>query len=81
MFQLQRAITRTKTKRSPGTFSDCAVFGLIMARCSLNVLPSFNSADLIYVVLLTVINWYIIITHSGMAAIKILVSQTDSSMP
>ena len=40
----------------------------------------FNSADLIHVVLLNVTNWYIITAHNRMAAIKILVSQSDSSM-
>jgi len=43
MFQLQRAIIRPKTERSPGTFNDCeqslnvpglrSIFGLMIARC------------------------------------------------
>jgi len=28
MFQLQRAIIRPKTEQSPGTFSDCALYGM-----------------------------------------------------
>jgi len=28
MFQLQLAIIRPKTERSPGTFNDCALYGI-----------------------------------------------------
>jgi hypothetical protein len=28
MFRLQRAIIRSKTEQSPGTFSDCALCGI-----------------------------------------------------
>jgi len=28
MFQLQRAVIRTKTEQSPGTFDDCALYGI-----------------------------------------------------
>jgi hypothetical protein len=40
MFQLQRAVIRPTTERSPGTFSDCALYGI---QCSVQYQIYYNS--------------------------------------
>ena len=85
MFQLQGATIRPKTERTESaelkTWQQISVtrsHHQAKDRTSFCLWPDvaetccqvFNSADLIRVVSLTVINCYIITTHNGMAAIK-----------